>query len=330
MGFFRVKSKTKLHDKNVGERIEESDFAVVSGDEFVQLEYVEEQVVIEPYDVKPGIWSVAKNGGRLVMLPSEFTNDGILDTFTKTQLLSELVDKFFSRLDKYAKRKIEVPKRAFLLYGPAGTGKTEALKKVSLKYVQDGKTSVIFWKTDVIDPYDMKEFVKTFNYVGVERIIVIAEDIGGVEVDQVKIKSESSLLSLLDNQEKAFKIPVLIIATTNYPANLMANLTNRPKRIDRKIEFGYPSAEERRELLKFFDTDKVATPDDLNYLSQKKFNTFTPAHVNEIFIRSDIEDMTLTESIDSIQTEIEHFNNMFEQKMKMGIAVKKDEYEYGE
>lgn len=328
MGFFKVKSKTKLHEKQLGDKIEESDFAVVSGDEFVQLEYVEEEIKIEPYDVKPGIWSVAKNGGRLVMLSTEFAKDGILDTFTKTQLLSDLVDKFFSRLDKYAKRKIEVPKRAFLLFGPAGTGKTEALKKVSLKYVEDNHTAVIFWKTDVIDPYEMKEFVKTFNYVGVERIIVIAEDIGGVEIDQVKIKSESSLLSLLDNQEKAFKIPVLIIATTNYPANLMANLTNRPKRIDRKIEFGYPSPEERKELLKFFDADKVVTEEVLEYLGQKKFGTFTPAHINEIFIRSDIEDMTLIESIDSIQKEIDHFNNMFQEKLKLGIAVKKDGYDY--
>ena len=327
MGFFKIKSKTKLHEHSVGSRIEESDFAVVSGDEFVQLEYIEEEVQIEPYKVKPGIWSVTKSGGKLILVPTEFSNDGILETYVKTQSLTDLCDKFFTRLDKYAKRKIEVPKRTFLLYGPAGTGKSEALKRVSLQYVKDNNTAVIFWRTDVIDPYDMKEFVKTFEYHGVKQIIMIAEDIGGVEADQIKIKSESSLLSLLDNQEKAFKIPVLIIATTNYPENLMANLTNRPKRIDRKIHFDYPSSEERKQLLQFFDADKIVTEDVLQYLGQKKFNTFTPAHINEIFIRSDIEDMTLKDSIDSIQKEIDQFNAMFQEKIKLGIAIKRDDYD---
>lgn len=327
MGHFRVKSKKKLHEMEIGEKLPESDFACVSGEEFVQLEYVEESTKSEPYPVKPGIWTIKKSGGRLILQETEFNNDQILETFAKTAQLTELIDKFFSRLHVYAKRKIDVPKRVFLLYGPAGTGKSEALKLISLKYAKDQQTAIVFWKTDVIDPYEVKEFVKTFDYKNVSKLIVIAEDIGGVEVDQVRIKSESSLLSLLDNQEKAFRIPTLIIPTTNYPENLLANIANRPKRVDKKVEFSYPTAIERQQLLQFYDSDKIVNKEILDYIALKKFNTFTPAHISEIFLRSDLEDISLKESIDSIQKEIDYFNAMFQQKIKLGLAVKTDDYD---
>lgn len=324
MGFFRIKSKKKLHEMEIGEQLPESDFACVSGDEFVQLEYVELSTKAEPYSVKPGIWTIKKSGGTLFLQETEFNNDQILETFAKTAELVNLIDKFFNRISVYAKRKIDVPKRVYLLYGPAGTGKSEALKLVSLKYAKDSSTAIIFWKTDVIDPYEVKEFVKTFEYAVVNKLIVIAEDIGGVEVDQVRIKSESSLLSLLDNQEKAFKIPTLIIPTTNYPENLLANIANRPKRVDKKIKFDYPTGEERKQLLKFYDTDNVITEEILDYIAHKKFAEFTPAHISEIFLRSDLEDLTLRESIDSIQAEIKYFNDLFQEKVKLGIAVRSD------
>lgn len=327
MGFFKIKSKRKLHEMEIGEQLPESDFACVSGEEFVQLEYIEQSTKSEPYKVTPGIWTIKKSGGRLILQETEFNNDQILETFAKTASLTELVDKFFNRLPFYAKRKIDVPKRVYLLYGPAGTGKSEALKLISLKYAKEMDIAVVFWKTDVIDPYEVKEFVKTFEYENTKRLMVIAEDIGGVEMDQVRIKSESSLLSLLDNQEKAFKIPTLIIATTNYPENLLANIANRPKRVDRKIKFDYPTGNERKQLLKFYDTDNVATDEILDYIAQKQFNSFTPAHISEVFLRSDLEDLTLRESIDSIQTEIKYFNDLFTEKVKMGIAVK-NEYDY--
>lgn len=322
MGFFKIKSKQKLHEMEIGEKLPESDFACVSGDQFVQLEYIEESTKSEPYTVKPGIWTIKKSGGRLILQETEFNNDQILETFAKTAQLTELIDKFFNRLPVYAKRKIDVPKRVYLLYGPAGTGKSEALKLISLKYAKKGDTAIIFWKTDIIDPYEVKEFVKTFDYKGADKLIVIAEDIGGVEIDQVRIKSESSLLSLLDNQEKAFRIPTLIIPTTNYPENLLANIANRPKRVDRKIEFAYPTSEERQQLLKFYDTDNIADEEILDYIALKKFNSFTPAHISEIFLRSDLEDVTLKESINSIQKEVDYFNALFQKKKEMGILIK--------
>lgn len=324
MSHFKVKSKNKLHELNVGDRIEESDFGCISGEHFVQLEYVEEDQKIEPYKVNPGIWTMSKTMGGLVLKPTEFSNDKILDSFIHTQNITDKVDAFFNRLHVYKKFGIEIPRRCLMLYGPAGTGKTQAVTKISQQYNSQKDVAVIIWKTDVLDPHDVKEFIKTFEYVGVKKLIFIAEDIGGVEIDQVRIKSESSLLSLLDNQEKAFKIPVMIIVTTNYPENLLANLTNRPQRIDDKVEVGFPSGEMRQELLKFFAGEEKVTDALLEKIALKKYGEFTPAHIKECFVRSGIYDIPLEDAVDAIQKDIEHFKNMFQKKVKLGMAVRSE------
>ncbi len=327
MSHFKIKSKLKLHELDINAKIPESDFACVSGEYFVQLEYVEDVQPPQPYKVNPGIWTISKSPVGLILKPSEFSNDKVLETFVHTKKITERVDKFFQRLHVYAEFGIEVPRRCILLHGPAGSGKSQAINKVVRTYSDQKDTAIIIWKTDVIDPHDVKEFVKRFEYNNVTKLIVIAEDIGGVEIDQVRIKSESSLLSLLDNQEKAFRIPVMIIATTNYPENLLANLTNRPQRIDDKIEVSYPSGSERKELFKFFAGSKEVDKKVYDLIQTKTFDNFTPAHIKEIFVRSAIYDISLQEAMNQIKNEIERFNNLFQNKIKMGLAVKQ-EYDY--
>jgi SpoVK/Ycf46/Vps4 family AAA+-type ATPase len=320
MGHFLIKAKKKLSDLPIGERIEESDFASILPDgSFVQLEYIESEDKIEPYKVKPGIWAIQKTAAGLKLESTSFSDDKLLNEFVHTENITNKINSFFTRLHVYAKHGIEVPKRAMLLYGPAGTGKTSASLKIAKDYIKDGKTAVLVWATDKIDPYDVKDFFKSFEYVGVEKIILIMEDIGGVEVDQVRMKSTSSLLSLLDNQEKAFKIATFIIATTNHPENFLGNLTNRPGRFDDKVSVEFPNGEQRSKLLAFFMTD---TPDDgvLEMIKNKKYAEFSPAHLKEVVIRSDLYGITLMKTVEEIQKEIDLFKKAFEKnKGKLGI-----------
>lgn len=326
MGHFLVKAKTNLSEAAIGQQIPECDFACVAADSLIQLEYIEEQTKVEPYKVHPGIWTINKTLLGLSLKPTEFSDDKLLDSFIHTKNITDKVDCFFNRLHVYTKFGISVPKRTILLWGPAGTGKSASITKIAKKYTEQKDVAVVIWKTDVLDPHDVKEFIKTFDYVGVTKLIFIAEDIGGVEIDQVRIKSESSLLSLLDNQEKAFKIPVLMLVTTNYPENLLANLTNRPQRIDDKFEVGYPPPEARAALMQFFSGDTPLNESVLEKIKLKKFSEFTPAHIKEVFVRSAIYDTSLEDAIEQIQKEIEHFKNLFQNKVKLGIAVKQDDY----
>lgn len=325
MGHFVVKSSIKLHDLNLGDIIQESDFACISGDKFVQLEYIETKNEIIPFEVTPGIWTMAKTMAGLTLKPTVFSADKLLEDFIHTKVITDKVNAFFNKLHVYAQFGIEVPKRCILLYGPAGSGKSAALGKVCKEYAQKSDVAVILWKTDVIDPYEVKEFIKRFQYIGVEKLILVAEDIGGIEMDQVRIKSESSLLSLFDNQEKAFTKPVMIIATTNYPENLLANLTNRPQRIDDKIEIGYPSSEARKQLFRFFGSSQNISEEIIEKIGHKKYADFTPAHIKELFVRSAIYDLTLEEAMNQIAKEIQLFKTMFQEKLKLGIGIRRDD-----
>lgn len=320
MGHFLVKSKVKLADIALGAKLEESDFAAITPDgSFVQLEYKEEDEKIEPYKVKPGIWAIQKTMVGLKLEPTSFTEDKILPEFIHTQNITDKINCFFNRLHIYKKHGIEVPKRALLMYGPPGTGKTSSALKVAKDYISDGKTAVVVWATDKIDPYEVKDFFKSFEYVGVDKIILIMEDIGGAEMDQVRIKSTSSLLSLLDNQEKAFKIATFILATTNHPENFLGSLTNRPGRFDDKVEVGFPDGKARRKLLQFFLQD-VKDEEALELIEQKKFFEMSPAHLKEAIIRADLYDLKLIDAINQIQKEIDVFKKAFEKnKGKLGI-----------
>jgi hypothetical protein len=260
-GYFKVKAKTKLADLPVGHEIQTSDFATLTPDgTFVQLEHIEEEEEIKPYDVKPGIWSIQKTMTGLKLEPTSFVEDDLLESFVSTKNITDKIDCFFDRLHVYRKHGF------------------------------DGKTAILVWGTDKVDASEVKDFVKIFRYVGVEKVIMIMEDIGGVEIDQVRIKSTASLLSLLDNQEKIFTQPIFVLATTNHPEAFLGNLTNRPGRFDDKIEVTYPPTEQRIALIKFFNKGEISE-EILEKFRHKKYNEFSPAHIREIIIRSELHDL---------------------------------------
>lgn len=319
MGHFLVKAKNTLDAMNIGDKVSESDFATITpSGTFVQLEYIEDDEKREPYKVKPGIWAIQKTMRGLVLLPTSFISDKILDSFVNTKNITDKIDCFFNKIPVYKELGFEVAKRAALLYGPAGTGKSTSITVVANKYASDNKTAVIIWHTDKFEAFEVKDFIKSFQYDGVEKLVVIAEDIGGVEIEQARMKSDSSLLSLLDNQEKTFTIPVFILATTNYPENFMGNLTNRPNRFDDKIEVGYPAPGQRIELLKFFKKEELLE-DEAEAIGSKKAEEFSAAHIREVIIRSKIYDKAIPVVINEMFAEIEYYKNAFQKKSYMGI-----------
>lgn len=320
-GYFRIKSKVNLDDAQVGEVIPESDFCTLTQNgAFVQMEYVEEEKAKKSVTIKPGIWAINNSMGTLVLRPTTFTQDKLLDSFFHTKNVTDKIDCFFNRLHVYKEFGIEVAKRTILLFGPAGSGKSSIITKVCTKYSDLPGAAIVLWKTDKYDPYEVKMLFKNAQYEGVEKLILVAEDLGGVEVDQVRIKSESSLLSLLDNQEKALTIPTLILLTTNFPENFLANLMDRPGRIDDKIEVGYPPGEARQDLFKFFARPSQELSEEaMSLIASKPCDQFTPAHIKEIFVRAAIYDLSLLDSIRSLIRDVESYRNAFAKKKSLGI-----------
>jgi AAA+ superfamily predicted ATPase len=326
-GFFKVKDVKHLDSLKIGDQINESDFATLTPTgHFVQLEYVEDKEEIKPFIVKPGVWAIKETMFGLTLETTSFIKDKILEDFVYTKNIEKCINAFFNKLDVYREHGIEVPKRGMLLYGPPGTGKSTVINKVCTEYAKDGKTAVVVWPTDKLEAHQVRGFIKTFEYEGVDKVILVMEDIGGVEIDQVRMKSTSSLLALLDNQEKVFRIPVFILATTNFPEVFLGNLTNRPGRFDDKIELKNPPAEARKQLFKFF-LRRSASEETLEMIKDKRFAEFSPAHIKEVVLRSAIYDMSLEDSMNSVAKEIEIFKKNFDTKRQgLGIGAVHEDY----
>lgn len=311
MGHFILKSKKNLAMMEVGDEIQESDFATLCPDgTFVQLEYIpNKKIKKDKVKVEGGIFTLTKSMMGLGIEPTEFIKDDILKEFVNTENIINKVDCFFSRLHVYKKHNIEFPKRCALLFGSPGTGKTTAIIEVVEKY-NDGKTFILVWGTDKFHAGDVKSFLQHVDFSDVDRIIVIAEDIGGVEAENARMSSDPSLLSLLDNKEKTFTKPVFILATTNHPEMFLANIANRPQRIDDKIEVGFPTADARIKLYEFYS--KTTVDENIKkILSDKKCEKFTPAHIQEVILRSELYDKTVEETINDIVAEMKNYENAF-------------------
>jgi AAA+ superfamily predicted ATPase len=299
MGKFILRNKLNVKEFNIGQEIEESDFSHFEDGTFYQYKFVSEDKE-DAIEAKPGLYRIEVSNFEAKLIPTEFMNEPLLEEYIHTEEVSTKIDKFFSKIDVYKEFGV-FPKRGCLLYGSQGTGKTRIITKAVNKYLQDGKTFVLVWNTDKYEARHMKSLLQSISYdSNIEKMILVAEDIGGVEYNGGgKMPSQSSMLSLLDNVEKTFTLPTLILATTNFPESLLENLTNRPQRFDDVIKVGNPSPEFRGKFLEFFSKNQ-ATEEDTKEIRLKKYNDLSVAHIKEIVIRAKIYDISMVESMKQV------------------------------
>ena len=100
-GHFKIASKKKLSDMELGEKLETSDYATLTPDgTFIQMEYVEtdDTKTREPYPVHAGIFSMKKSMAGMFLSETSFNKDRILEGFVETKDIEQQVDKFFETL----------------------------------------------------------------------------------------------------------------------------------------------------------------------------------------------------------------------------------------
>lgn len=321
---FKVSKVSNFKEFKEGDVIPESDFSLITAeDKFLQFEFIEEKVeYTKDVEVQPGIWTMAIENQKLILRPTEFTKQTLIDSYVSTKDITSKVDTFFSKIDIYKELQVDA-KRGLLLYGPAGTGKSSSLAKVAEKYGKLQNTAVVCWPSDKFEARVVKDFLNNFNYEknNIQQFILIIEDLGGVEQNSGQRYSESSLLSILDNVERTFTIPTMIIATTNFPEMFLENLTNRPQRFDDLIEVKRPDGDGRAAFLQFFSKG-TATADERVKIRASKYEIMSPAHIKEIVIRARLYDITISESIDKIFEQAERASKNFTpRRNSMGFGL---------
>lgn len=128
-------------------------------------------------------------------------------------------------------------RRGYLLHGPAGSGKTCLVQQIIADIVNaDG---LVFQCNN--HPSIFNDGLSQFRKVEPHRpIVCLFEDLDAI-IDE---HGEDEILTLLDGENQIDK--VLNIATTNYPEKLDKRLVARPRRFDRVLEIGMPSATVRK------------------------------------------------------------------------------------
>jgi len=323
-GMFKFKKATNLQLHNDSLQIEESDFSIMTPNgQFLQFDYeYDKSKEDNNYKVEPGIFAIASENMRIILKKTSFTAQRVLEESVSTKEITNKINTFFNKIDVYRKYGLD-PKRALLLYGAPGCGKSVVISKVCEEYAKDNSTLIVIWPSDKFEARDVKAFLKSFNYEAnsITKLILVIEDLGGVEnADGPRRYSESSLLSLLDNVEKTFSVPTMIIATTNHPEKFLENLTDRPQRFDDVMEVKAPSGEFRAKFLDFFSQgDASIAAQDM--VKDKKFDGFSVAHIKEIVIRAALMDISIEDSILQIHAQSSNAKKGFAKGSgKMGIG----------
>lgn len=325
---FKVKKVTKFDQLEEGKELEipTSDLCLTSSNSIVQFEYIEDETGQEKYIIKPGTYTVNRSNGGLRLDTTELREDNLLTSVINTKTIRSEADIFFKKLHVYEMLKLP-KKRAILLYSDPGLGKSSAIRQTIRELIKsDAGTVAIIWPTSDVRAEDFSRFLSfSVDYAeGVTNLILIMEDIGGNEEEGGRLREvNSGLLNMLDGVNVVFKLPTFIIATTNYPANLLNALSDRPGRFDQMIELEPPLFDEQIALMEFI-AKRPLTAEEKEAFKMEGARKLSIAHLNEIVVRSLLHDKTYSVIIKEMISHQERVKKSFEKKGHMGLGFSRD------
>jgi energy-coupling factor transporter ATP-binding protein EcfA2 len=322
---FKVAKITKFSDlqEGVATEIPTSDLCLTSNEAIVQFEYVEDEEHPEKITIYPGVYTVNRGSNGLRLDKTELRHDNVLTTITNSKTILGEVDLFFNKLSIYDQLKLP-KRRAILLFSDPGCGKSTAIR-ASIRALtdRDPGTVAIIWPTSDVRAEDFSKFLSfAVDYdKDCTNLILIMEDIGGnVEEGGGRPRDvNSGLLNMLDGVNLVFKLPTFMIATTNYPANLLSALSDRPGRFDQMIELAPPSYDEQIALMEFI-AKRPLTADEGKAFKIKGAEKLSIAHLNEIIIRSLLHDKTFEQVVKEMIAHQSRVKKDFSKTGSMGIG----------
>jgi SpoVK/Ycf46/Vps4 family AAA+-type ATPase len=326
-GSFKKLKSTKLTDLFNEMELPESDLTIQTDDAIHQFEYIDEEEKRKLYTIKPGCFTIEDTSLGTQLVKFQLREYTLLKSIVNTKSILDESGKFFTKLDIY-KTLGRDPKRAILLCSPPGVGKTAAINEVCRTLLgEEEGTCVVTWDTSGVRARSVNSFFLNGSQFSkkVKRLIFVIEDIsGGTTEDDYGAKGvNTSLLNLLDGVGSPFKgVPTFIIATTNNPEREVGALIDRPGRFDKVVELKTPDGDESVELLKFISKKDELSEDDIEAAKLASKNEFSIAHLQEMVVRSLLDDITILEACEQLVTHKKRFKKAFQEEKTMGIGIR--------
>lgn len=245
----------------------------------------------EGYEIKPGLWRVNPQEGIMRM---DLPNEAYIMTRTATEITRHL-DAFRNKVDVYRKYNLP-PKRALLLSGDPGVGKS-ALIRHFLRQVAAQERTCVLYVDCTQQPYEaLTQMFMEANPKDVDFILLVIEDVGGTELQERGNNVHGTLLNFLDGNRALFRIPTLIVATTNF-LDLLGKVLKRPGRFDIIMEVEPPQFDEMCVLVEGVLGRSLSSAERDAF----KSSGFTPAFCIEAIVRSEVMDWPIAESIEQLK-----------------------------
>lgn len=321
LGNFTLKARLKLDEIDSNTVIPESDLCFQDGGYIYQFQFNEPENN-DKRIIKPGVYKLISANHKANIEEIQLRERNLLTSVVNTQKIIEEAQTFFKKLHIY--EELGEPKsRKVLLYSAPGFGKTSTITHFCQHACQeDPGTVVIIWPTNQVDADTIIDFLGEESEFTKEctRMILVAEDIGGGEKEgnRGSRSVDSGLLDLLDGIRLVFTLPTFIIATTNYPQNLLSALADRPGRFDLIMPLKNMSFDERIALLEFIGKKPLSDEDKVVFKS-KSTEDFSVAHLKEIIVRSRLHDKSIATVVKEIVEHRKMFNNGFDDPKSLGF-----------
>lgn len=253
--------------------------------------------------------------GELKLAKSQINLDKNFGGVTLQNEIEAKCNLFFEKESVYKKIGIK-PRRGFLLWGSAGTGKSFTVNRTLKKLLDQGDSLVLKFDTT----YRMNSLANLLSGLkpasNIKKVCLILEDIGGGEADpeNASVFSDTSLLNFLDGNSYNLDLPLVIFATTNYPQNMLANLIDRPGRFDDVIEIQPPDIDIKVAFMESL-LERTMTPEEKNNLTKHH----SMAHVKEAVIRHLVFEEPIDTCLKKLSEHSAKVANKFNKESTMGF-----------
>lgn len=258
-------------------------------EEHLEEELKEEFEFRQKWQLKPGFWYLNPDKG---LVSSQIEDELYFETRTSKKLLNILRTflKNHSKMTKYKKMK-----RAYLLHSDPGMGKSALIRYFCREALKSEGTCVLRLSGEL----DFKKLHHIFimdYHPNTKHIILVIEDFGKKDYSYNQNFYNPSCLNFLDGDTQLFRVPTLILTTTNFAKELGSHLTNRPGRFNQIIKVLPPTDEEVYELAEYY-LDRPLQQEEKQALAGKQL---TPDHCLEAIIRSEIEETSIAAAVEEM------------------------------